>query len=93
MDLFQREDNKKWVLLRKRFIYTMQTTLNIDDILYQVKKLDKKSQQILLDRLLMMVRQKKEKSSQTMLSSIAGVGAEIWADTDIDEYLETERQW
>lgn len=71
----------------------MQTTLNIDDILYQVKKLDKKSQQILLDRLLMMVRQKKEKSSQTMLSSIAGVGAEIWADTDIDEYLETERQW
>lgn len=71
----------------------MPTTLNIMDILSQVKKLDKDEQFNLLVHLVALVRKEDGSKSDRKLSSISGIGSNIWKDIDIDEYVEQERQW
>ena len=71
----------------------MPTTLNIQDILVNVRQLRKDEQLTLLERIIELIRKGDEAPKTAKLSSITGVGAEIWKETDIDEYLDTERQW
>lgn len=69
--------------------YQMQT---IDNILSEVKTLNKEEQLNLLERLVAIIR--KEQSPHNMkLSSISGLGSEIWQGEDIDKYIEKEREW
>lgn len=71
----------------------MSATLNVHDILSRVRELDKDEQFTLLERLIALIRKHKDAPGVSQLSSISGVGYEIWKDTNIDEYIEQERQW
>ncbi len=70
----------------------MPTALNIHDILLKVKKLDKEAQLTLVEKLIAMIRNETTKKS-TKLSKISGIGSKIWSKTNIDNYIEQERQW
>jgi hypothetical protein len=71
----------------------MPTALNIQDILSQVRQLGKDEQYTLLERLIALVRKREDAPKAANLSSITGIGAEIWKGTDIDSYVDHERQW
>ena len=71
----------------------MSTALNIHDILSKVKKLDKEEQLTLLERLIALIRRDETLSKSTKLSKISGIGSKVWEKTNIDEYLDQERQW
>ena len=65
---------------------------HIDSILAEVKHLNKEEQLTLLEKLVAIIR-REQKVSGVKLSSISGVGSEIWRGVDIDKYIETEREW
>lgn len=70
--------------------------LNINDILSQAKQLDKEDQLTLLQRLSSLLRrtQTTKTTSSARLTSLAGLGSEIWKSADaIDSYIDGERQW
>ena len=70
----------------------MNAELNLNEILSQVKKLNKLDQVALLKKITSML--KKDKSKQPVkLSDISGLGSSIWHDINIDEYVDGERQW
>ncbi len=72
----------------------MDTSLNINAILSQVKKLDKVDQITLIQQLaLLLKRTEKTNTTSVRLTSLAGLGSEVWKDTDIDSYIDGERQW
>jgi hypothetical protein len=73
----------------------MAASLNINDILSQVKQLDKEEQLTLLQRIAFLLkRTETPKTASTRLTSLSGMGSEIWKSTDdIDKYIEGERQW
>lgn len=71
----------------------MSTTLNINDILSKVKELDKDEQLTLLERLVALIRKNEATKTPIKLSGISGVGSKIWKKTNIDEYIDQERQW
>lgn len=72
----------------------MAASLNINDILSQIKKLDKEDQLNLLQRLVLLLKKTEvSKNTSIYLSSLSGLGSEIWRDTDMDSYVEGERQW
>ncbi|SHF73555.1 hypothetical protein [Flavisolibacter ginsengisoli] len=74
----------------------MPTSLNINDILSQVKQLDKEDQLTLLQRMayLLKRRETKKATPSARLTSLSGMGSEIWKSQDsIDKYLDEERQW
>ncbi|MBL7727623.1 MAG: hypothetical protein JNM68_08060 [Dinghuibacter sp.] len=71
----------------------MPTSLNIKDILTQVKGLDKEDQFTLLERLVVLVRKHDDSSNKLSLLSLSGLGADMWRDTNIDHYIDQERQW
>jgi hypothetical protein len=71
----------------------MSATLNIQDILTQVRRLDKGEQFSLLERLVALVRKSDESTKPVKLTSISGLGSEVWEKTNIDQYIEQERQW
>lgn len=71
----------------------MNTDLNVNDILLQVKRLDKEAQLSLLEKLALLIRKSESKEKKIKLSSISGVGSSLWSKTDIDEYVDQERQW
>ncbi|MEO6455466.1 MAG: hypothetical protein ABIN97_15410 [Ginsengibacter sp.] len=72
----------------------MATSLNINDILSQVKKLDKEEQLNLLQRIEPLLKKTQvTKSSSLRLTSLSGLGSDIWTNTDIDNYIDKERQW
>lgn len=72
----------------------MSTSLNKHELLIEVKKLSKEDQLAFFQKF----QQHFEKISNPQkpsfqLTSLAGLGSEIWKDTDINQYLEDERQW
>lgn len=73
----------------------MSASLNINDILSQVKQLDKEDQLTLLQRLASLLkRTEATKPTSARLTSLSGLGSEIWkSDSDIDSYIDEERQW
>lgn len=71
----------------------MSSTLNIHDILSKVKELDKDEQLTLLERLVALIRKNESIKSPAKLSRISGIGSKIWKKTNIDEYIDRERQW
>jgi len=71
----------------------MSAILNVQDILNQIKRLDKSEQFSLLERLVSLVRKSDEPSNTIKLSSISGLGSEVWQNSNIDQYIEQERQW
>lgn len=71
-------------------------SLNINDILSQVKQLDKEDQLTLLQRIASLLKrtQTTKPTSSAQLTSLAGLGSEIWKSADdIDRYIDGERQW
>ena len=71
----------------------MSGTLNIHDIISKVKQLDKDDQLTLLERLVALIRKNEAAKSPTKLSKMSGIGSKIWNNTNIDEYIDQERQW
>ena len=73
----------------------MAASLNINEILSQVKQLDKEDQLTLLQRIAFLLkRAETTKTASMRLTSLAGLGSEIWKSTDdIDRYIDGERQW
>jgi hypothetical protein len=70
-------------------------SLNINDILSKVKQLDKEEQLTLLQRIASLLRRTHtKKTSSVKLTSLSGLGSEIWKSADdIDSYIDGERQW
>ena len=73
----------------------MAASLNINDILSQVKRLDKEDQLMLLQRLASLLKRTESTKEVSMrLTALSGLGSEIWKSTDdIDYYIDGERQW
>lgn len=73
----------------------MVTSPKINDILSQVKQLDKKDQLTLLQRLASLLKKTETaKIAFIRLTSLSGLGSDIWKSTgDIDNYIDEERQW
>ena len=71
----------------------MPTALNIHDILSKIKKLDTEDQLTLLERLVALIKKESTQNKSTKLSKISGVGSKVWRSTNVDEYIEQERQW
>lgn len=69
----------------------MHETLKIKEIIATVQKLDRKEQLTLLEKLVSIIRNRQSASS-TKLSELSGIGSKIWTKTNIDEYLDQERQ-
>ena len=73
----------------------MAASSNINDILSQVKQLDREDQLTLLQRMAYLLKRAETKNNTSMrLTSLSGLGSEIWKSTDdIDHYIDGERQW
>lgn len=73
----------------------MAATLNINDLLTQVQQLDPKDQLTLLQKLAGLVKSNvSKKTSAVRLTSISGVGSELWkSESEIELYIDEERQW
>lgn len=73
----------------------MAESLKINNILSQVRQLDKEDQLTLLQRMAYLLKKREtKKTTSTRLTSLSGVGSAIWENADeIDNYIDEERQW
>ena len=72
----------------------MEASLNINVILSEVKKLDKEDQVTLLQNLMLLVYTSEEPRNYSIrLSSISGLGSDLWKHVKVDKYIDEERQW
>lgn len=71
----------------------MSQTLNIHDIHSKVKKLDKEEQFTLLEQIAALIRKDETSGIPSKLSEISGIGSKVWKHTNIDDYIDHERQW
>ena len=69
-------------------------TLNFQDLLSQVEKLNKDEQLTLLEKIVTLLKRKRsENEPEINLTALNGLGKDIWKGTDIDGYVHEERQW
>jgi len=66
---------------------------NIDNILNQIKQLDYSGRINILEKVVSLIKNEAVVKKAVKLSSINGLGSEIWENVDIDKYIEDERQW
>ena len=72
----------------------MEALYTVNDILSQVKKLDKEDQYNLLQKLAVLLKKKDANVCALSLISLSGLGSEIWkSKNDIDNYIDEQRQW
>jgi hypothetical protein len=71
----------------------MPATLNLQDILSNIQKLDKAQQFTLLEKLVAIIRKDDVTKKPVNLSNISGIGSKVWQSSNIDEYIDKERQW
>ena len=71
----------------------MNNDSRITNILIQIERLDQSSKQILFEKLGLLISDPQNKKMNIKLSSISGLGASIWSNVDIDNYISGERQW
>jgi hypothetical protein len=73
----------------------MAASININDILSQVKQLDKEDQLTLLQRMAYLLKRRETKKTTSIrLTSLAGLGSDTWKSADeINNYIDEERQW
>ena len=72
----------------------MSETLNINDILSRLKKMDKTQQNSFLQKLTLLLKNSESnKDVSHRLTSLTGLGSDLWKNLDIDKYVEEERQW
>ncbi len=85
----------QYIAHKSEFIYicNVNADLNINTILTQVKQLDRADQLSLLKKLALLIRKSDTVGNETKLSAISGIGSSLWSKTNIDEYIEQERQW
>lgn len=68
----------------------MDVSLELKAILSRVEKLDDNDKTTLIYKIRSFLHSKEKKKSLTQLK---GLGAEIWKDVDIENYVEKEREW
>ena len=72
----------------------MATSIRIEEILHQVEKLESEDQLSLLNQLTVLLKKTTfTKDEQLSLTSLSGLGREIWKNKDIDTFLDNERAW
>lgn len=73
----------------------METSVRIQNILSQIKKLDYESRLSLAEQLIkqLKISKKESKSISHDLTELNTLGSEIWRNVDIDKYVEQEREW
>lgn len=68
-------------------------TENIENILNQIKQLDHSESIDILEKVVLLIKKENEIKQGVKLSSIGGLGSEIWKNIDIDKYISNEREW
>lgn len=75
------------------FKQSTMSTRAISDILSQIKQLNHLDRISILEKVVSLIKKESVEEKRVSLSSIGGLGSEIWKETDIDKYIENERQW
>ncbi len=70
----------------------MESTLNTNDIIGYIEKLNFNSKIDLLARLANIIKREQKGSTPVPLIKLQGLGRELWNKTDTDSYLKTERE-
>jgi len=70
----------------------MESTLNTNDILGYIEKLNFNNKIDLLARLANIIKREQKVNSTVSLTNLQGLGKELWRKTDIDAYLNAERE-
>lgn len=68
----------------------MNSTIEIENILSKVEKLDDKDKITLINKIRSFLIPKQQSKS---IADLKGLGKEIWKDVDIDDYVSKEREW
>jgi len=72
----------------------MSAAVKLEYILQQISALDNDSKIQVVEKILTMLKSdKNRKDSKRDLTELKGLGAEIWKDVDVDNYLKNEREW
>ncbi|PSR53403.1 hypothetical protein AHMF7605_07610 [Adhaeribacter arboris] len=89
-------------LLKEIYVYLVKvykikfmppSTAEIENILNQVKKLDYLGRISILEKIILLIENEAHNKELVKLSSLNGLGSEIWKNVDIDKFVENERQW
>lgn len=70
----------------------MESTLNTNDILGYIEKLNFNNKLDLLARLANIIKREQKVSTPIPLTKLQGLGRELWSKTDTDSYIKAERE-
>jgi hypothetical protein len=70
----------------------MNTSVKINHIIEQIAELDDHTKKLLMDEILQMINKNTEKRRRN-LTDLKGLGKELWKNINVENYIQTERQW
>ncbi len=72
----------------------MNDSVKIKKIINQVSALDYNSKVQVAEKIISLLRKQNENKSHTQkLTDLKGLGADVWNNIDVDDYLQNERAW
>ena len=71
---------------------TMDSTLNINQIVNEIEKLDYNDKINIMARIVDLLKQGKKAHKVSSLTMLKGLGKNVWQKTDTDSYISMERE-
>ena len=68
-------------------------SISTADLIRQIKELNHSEKITILEEVVSLIKNESIAEERIPLSSLNGLGSEIWKDLDIDEYIANERLW
>lgn len=70
----------------------MDRTVDINQIVSEIEKLDYKDKINLLSRIVNILKREEKSPEATPITKLKGLGKKVWSKTDIASYIEAERE-
>ena len=70
----------------------MDHTLNINQIVNEIEKLDYNDKINILSRIVNLLKREEKSQQVYQITQLKGLGKNIWSKTDISDYIEAERE-
>jgi len=72
--------------------FDMDSTININQIVHEIEKLDYESKINILSRIINLLKREEKASQAISITRIKGLGKNVWQRTNVASYLSEERE-
>ena len=82
-----------YIKLTSVALFEMAKTINLNQLLAEVKLLDDAAKLNLVERIIALIKTEQKPKAKISITDLNGLGKEIWKNVDVNKYIDNKKQF